>query len=83
MLETHSIPEAIHRPADVRPVMYSIQAAVKAGGGAVSRTRIYLALGKGELTARKIGRKAAINAKEFHDWLASFPAWQPEHPKAA
>jgi hypothetical protein len=70
-------------PLDVHPVVYSIPAAVKASGGVVSRTRIYLALGRGELTARKIGRRAAINAKEFHEWLASFPAWRPEAPKAA
>jgi len=41
---------------DTEPLAYTIPAAVKAA--AVSRTELYRAVGRGELTLRKRGRRA-------------------------
>jgi excisionase family DNA binding protein len=38
-----------------------------------TRTRIYLAIKSGELTARKDGRATLIEAAELTRWLRSFP----------
>jgi hypothetical protein len=50
---------------------YRIEAAGKAVG--VSRTRIFEAVRKQELTARKAGRATIIETLELQRWLRSLP----------
>jgi hypothetical protein len=53
------------------PLAYTIPAAVKAA--AVSRTELYRAVGRGELTFRKRGKRSIILADELKRWLDSLP----------
>jgi hypothetical protein len=60
---------------------YTIPAAVKAA--AVSRTELYRAVGRGELTLRKRGKRSLILADELRRWVQSLPTATPAAPKAA
>lgn len=42
----------------------------------MSRTSIYEALKRGELKARKAGRRTLISFTELEDYLANLPAYQ-------
>lgn len=53
------------------PIAFSIADAVRAAG--VSRTRLYDALARGELEARKAGRRTVIEADALRRWIASWP----------
>jgi excisionase family DNA binding protein len=53
------------------PLSYTIAGAVAATGA--SRTRIYDALARGELEARKAGRRTVIEAEALRRWVASWP----------
>jgi hypothetical protein len=53
------------------PLAYPIEEAGPAAG--VSRTRIYEAIRKNELTARKAGKATIIEVGELQRWLRSLP----------
>jgi len=53
------------------PLAYTISEAVKAA--ALSRTELYRAVGRGELTLRKRGKRSLILADELRRWLTSLP----------
>jgi hypothetical protein len=58
----------------IQPVAYSVEAAVKATGGALSRTRIFALIAAGELDARRAGRRTIVMAASLHKFLESLPA---------
>jgi excisionase family DNA binding protein len=58
------------------PIAVTIPAAVAATG--MSRTSIYEALKRGDLTARKAGRRTLISFAELEAYVARLPAWQAE-----
>lgn len=66
---------------DTEPLAYTIPAAVKAA--AVSRTELYRAVGRGELTLRKRGKRSLILADELRRWVQSLPAAITPSSKAA
>lgn len=53
------------------PIAYPVEEASAAAG--VSRTRIFDAIRKNELTARKAGRATIIEAGELQRWVRSLP----------
>ena len=57
-----------------QPLAITIPEAVKASG--MSRTSIYEALKRGDLTARKAGRRTLISFAALQAYLASLPAYQ-------
>ena len=56
------------------PIFVTIPSAVEASG--CSRTRIYDALKRGDLSARKAGRRTLINFADLQAYLASLPAYR-------
>lgn len=56
------------------PIAVTIPDAVKATG--MSRTSIYDALKRGDLRARKAGRRTLISFDELQTYLASLPTYQ-------
>ena len=56
------------------PIAVTIPDAVKASG--MSRTAIYEALRRGDLSARKAGRRTLISFVDLQAYLASLPAYQ-------
>lgn len=56
------------------PLAITIPDAVKASG--MSRTSIYEALKRGDLSARKAGRRTLISFADLQAYLASLPAYQ-------
>ena len=56
------------------PIAVTIPDAVKASG--MSRTSIYEALKRGDLSARKAGRRTLISFADLQAYLASLPAYQ-------
>lgn len=48
-----------------------------AGVAGVGRTLLYEAIGRGELRARKIGRRTVILREDLENWLRSRPDWIP------
>jgi hypothetical protein len=42
-----------------------------------SRTALYSAIGRGELVARKRGKRTLILADELHRWLEGLPVFKP------
>lgn len=56
------------------PIAVTIPDAVKATG--MSRTSIYEALKRGDLTARKAGRRTLIWFSDLEAYLASLPTYQ-------
>ena len=56
------------------PLTITIPDAVKASG--MSRTSIYEALKRGDLSARKAGRRTLISFADLQAYLASLPAYQ-------
>lgn len=56
------------------PIAVTIPDAVKATG--MSRTSIYEALKRGDLTARKAGRRTLIWFADLEAYLASLPKYQ-------
>jgi hypothetical protein len=53
------------------PLAYPVEEAGAAAG--VSRTRIFEAIRKNELTARKAGKATIIEVGELQRWLRSLP----------
>ena len=58
------------------PIAVTIPDAVKASG--MSRTALYDALKRGDLTARKAGRRTLISFADLQAFLASLPAYQAD-----
>lgn len=56
------------------PIAVTIPDAVKASG--MSRTSIYEALKRGDLSARKAGRRTLISFADLEAYLANLPAYQ-------
>lgn len=56
------------------PIAVTIPDAVKATG--MSRTSIYEALKRGDLTARKAGRRTLISFADLEAYLANLPTYQ-------
>ena len=56
------------------PIAVTIPDAVQATG--MSRTSIYEALKRGDLSARKAGRRTLISFADLQAYLASLPAYQ-------
>jgi len=56
------------------PITVTIPDAVKATG--MSRTSIYEALKRGDLTARKAGRRTLISFADLQAYMASLPQYQ-------
>jgi hypothetical protein len=53
------------------PIAYTIPQAVRASG--LSRTALYLAIGRGDLRARKCGARTIIITSELRRFLRSLP----------
>ncbi len=62
--------------APVAPVAYSISQAVAATG--LSRSNLYVALGAGELLARKRGKRTVILAEDLRRFISSLPAFDAD-----
>lgn len=62
-----------HHPMQ-SPIAVTIPDAVKATG--MSRTSIYEALKRGELTARKAGRRTLISFADLESYLEGLPTYQ-------
>ncbi len=58
------------------PIALTIPDAVRLSG--CSRSSLYVALKRGDLTARKAGRRTLIPMSELQAYLASLPKYQPE-----
>lgn len=58
------------------PIFVTIPRAVEATG--FSRTRLYDALKRGDLSARKAGKRTLINYADLQAYLASLPAYGAE-----
>ena len=56
------------------PIAITVPDAVKATG--MSRTSIYAAMKRGDLCARKAGRRTLISIADLEAYLASLPAYQ-------
>lgn len=56
------------------PITVTIPEAVKATG--MSRTAIYEALKRGDLSARKAGRRTLISFADLEAYLASLPTYE-------
>ena len=56
------------------PIALSIPDAIKVSG--MSRTSIYEALKRGDLTARKAGRRTLISYAGLQAYLSSLPSYQ-------
>ncbi|YAA60749.1 helix-turn-helix domain-containing protein [Niveispirillum fermenti] len=56
------------------PIAVTVSDAVKATG--MSRTSIYEALKRGDLSARKAGRRTLISFADLETYLASLPNYQ-------
>ena len=56
------------------PISVTIPDAVKVSG--MSRTSIYEALKRGDLTARKAGRRTLISFADLQAYLAALPTYQ-------
>ena len=57
------------------PIAVTIPDAVKLSG--CSRSSLYEALKRGDLTARKAGRRTLIAFRDLEAYLASLPTYQP------
>jgi excisionase family DNA binding protein len=58
------------------PISITIPDAVKLSG--MSRTRLYDALQRGDITARKAGRRTLIAFADLQNYLASLPVYRSE-----
>ena len=59
---------------NMTPISVTIPDAVKLSG--MSRTRLYDALQRGEITAKKAGRRTLIPFADLQDYLAKLPDYQ-------
>lgn len=66
MLDDHKTDET-----QIAPIAYAPAQAARATGR--SRTRIYKAIGAGEIVARKDGRATLIERSELERWVKALP----------
>lgn len=63
-----------------RPLAYTLAGACEAAG--IGRTELWLRVRRGEIPARKAGRKVLILAADLEAWLRSLPVaetpWAPQ-----
>jgi excisionase family DNA binding protein len=69
-----SSPDTLEEDGMTVPITMTIPEAVKATG--ISRTSIYEALKRGDLSARKAGRRTLILFADLQAYLASLPAYR-------
>ena len=62
----------------MRKLYCTINEAIEISG--LSRTSIYEALKRGELTARKAGRRTLISFEQLEDYLSHLPHFESEVP---
>ncbi len=55
------------------PIAHSIASAILATDGAVGRTSFYDAIRRGDLVARKLGRRTVILDSDLRRWLDELP----------
>jgi len=67
-------PRALRGTTMTIPITLTIPEAVKASG--CSRTSLYAALKRGDISARKAGRRTLISYADLQAYLASLPAYQ-------
>lgn len=60
----------------MKPLTVTIPDAVRISG--MSRSAIYLALKRGDLQARKAGRRTLIATSDLEAFIANLPAFQAE-----
>lgn len=60
----------------MEPLAVTIPDAVKASG--LSRTALYEALAKGQISARKAGRRTLINFADLQNYLSNLPVYRSE-----
>ena len=60
------------RPPEVTKVGLSVDEACQASG--IKRTKLYEAMGSGELIAKKAGRRTIILPEHLKDYLENLPA---------
>jgi len=65
----------------IEPLAYTITEATKVA--AASRSELYRAVGRGELTLRKRGTRSLILADELRRWVESLPTTSRAPSKAA
>ncbi|MEZ5784728.1 MAG: helix-turn-helix domain-containing protein [Rhizobiaceae bacterium] len=58
------------------PITLTIPDAVKVSG--ISRSALYESLRRGDLTAKKAGRRTLIAVADLEAYLASLPAYEPK-----
>lgn len=63
------------------PLAFSISEAVKATGGALSRTALYKAAQRGEIPIKKYGKRSCVLFADLKRFLESLPS--AEKSKAA
>lgn len=56
------------------PIAVTIPEAVRLSG--ISRTAIYEALARGDISARKAGRRTLVSFEELQSFLASLPEYR-------
>lgn len=59
----------------MEPIAYTIDDVTKALG--IGRTKLYEAIGSGQLPARKFGRRTLILATDLQEWLSRLPPAKP------
>lgn len=63
------------QPEIVNPTHLTIpQACQRAGCG---RSSLYLALGRGDVTARKLGTRVLVEVASLDSWVNHLPVWRP------
>ncbi len=64
-----------HQAETIIPTHLTIpQACQRAGCG---RSSLYLALGRGDVTARKLGTRVLVEVASLDAWVSHLPVWRP------
>ena len=61
------------------PLAFTIREAITTAG--VRKTSLYQAIRRGELRARKSGRRTLILHDDLHDWLERLPRLELKRPR--
>ena len=76
-----SVKDSGRAGSSVPPVNLTINDAVQSRG--ISRSRLYLLLGAGEVEHRKLGRRTIVIARSLDDYIDRQPPASIRAPKAA
>lgn len=63
-------------PSAIDPAMLGYSIAYLAENGPISRSEIYEAMKRGELKAKKYGRRTIVPPSAWNDFLAALPDYQ-------